>query len=507
MALAYRQPGVSIEEVVTPQISPLLAAPALVCLVGQSQGFQTRTDQFALSGTGATPLPGLPVGATVTALVTIKDALDPSKGAADGSGYVLTSDYTVSIANGTITRVGAGGIADGALVNVTYRYLPADYFSPIRLYDLGAVESRFGSALDPTGNTINSPLSYAASIAFENGTDSVVCSPLFVRGTPGDPNTAAAQPNATQAAAVSTWQDTLFPLRDIEDINVIVPVVGQSHANVGDATLLSIFQAIQDHTYFMAQEDQYIISILGEDSSAANTVGQKATIRTHGNTLRGRYGGIIAEQTVLLNTSKFPRALPQFNKQIFVGGQYVAAAIAGMLASRPVSQTLTRKGLSGFLGVADPRDKNDKNADAAAGLMVIEQKGGNVIVRHAVTLDNTASARRELSVVRAKHRMIESVRDTIDRQIVGQIIADGNAAGTVRTTVISVLEQLRQGRDLVDYNGVEAKLVSLEPTTILVRFSYRPAFPLNYVDVQFSLDLSGGTITTSAPGTEVLADL
>jgi F0F1-type ATP synthase epsilon subunit len=504
MALAYRQPGVSVDEVVTPQISPLLAAPALVCLVGPTQGYQTRTDQFVLSGTTATPLPGLPVGASLDSVTAVKDALDPSQGNADGSGYTLTTDYTVSTVNGTITRVGAGAIATGTLVNVTYRFVPSDYYEPTYCEDLGTVETRYGSALSADGLTINSPVSYAASLAFENGASSVVVQPLFARTTPGDPTSVPVAPDATATAALATWQDTLYVLRDIEDINVIVPIIGQSTTNVGDATLLTLFQAVQDHIYFMSSQDQYLISVNGEDSSADATKATAATIQGHANTLRGRYGGAVAEQTVLINTAKFKRSLPVYGKTLLVGGQYMAAAISGMLASRPVSSSLTRKIVSGFIQVEDTRDLNEKNADAAAGLLVVENSRGNVVVRHAITLDQTSAARRELSVVRAKHRMIESVRDTLDRQIVGHIIADGQATATVRSTVIGVLEQLRQGRDLVDYQGVEAKLVSLDPTTVQVRFSYRPSFPLNYVDVKFSIDMSAGTVTTGDQGSTTL---
>lgn len=504
MALAYRPPGVGVSETITPQISPLLAAPALVALVGLTQGYQTRTDQFVLSGTTPVALPGLPAGATLSAVTSVKDALNPNKGATDGSGYTTPGDYTVTLGSGTITRVGAGTIADNTLVNVTYQYIPTDYFFPARMYDLGSVESRYGSGLLVDGVTINSPISYAASIAFENGADSVVVQPLFTRTVPGDATSVPLQPNATQAAAVATWQDTLFPLRDIEDINVIVPIAGQSQANVTDAALLSIFQTVQDHQNFMASQYQYIVSVLGEDASASATVATKATIQSHANTLRGRYGGLIAEQTVLLNTAKFARALPNFGRSATLGGQYMAAAIGGMLASRPVSASLTRKVVSGFTAALDARDMQEKNADAAAGLMVIEQKAQNIVVRHAVTLDNASPARRELSVVRAKHRMIESVRDTLDRQIIGNIIADGNATSIVRSTVIGVLEQLRQDRDLVDYSGVEARLMSLEPTLIQVRFSYRPAFPLNYVDVVFSLDMTAGTVQVNGSNTDIL---
>ena len=497
MSLAYTPPGVSIEEVLTTSISPILSAPALVCLVGLTQGYQTRTDQFVISGTDPVAIPGLPVGATLNEVLSVKDALDPSKGASDGSGYIVTTDYTVSEANGTITRISGGAIATGTLINVAYTYTVANYFDPIRLYDLGSVESRFGSGLDDAGTAINSPVSYAASIVFENGAESVVIQPLFKRATPGNPATAAGQPSSAQAATLTTWQDTLYPLRDIEDINVIVPIAGQSQPNLGDSSLLSIFQAVQDHEYFMSGQDQYIVGLFGEDASASSSVAQAATIRSHASTLRGRYGGVLAEQNVLINTAKFSRSLPGYNQTIAVGGQYVAASVAGMLSSRAVSQSLTRKVISGFLSVDDARSLQEKNEDAAAGLLVVESKGGNVLVRHAITLDQTNSARRELSVVRAKHRMIESVRDTIDTQIIGQIIADANAPGIVSATISAVLEQLRLNRDLVDYSAVEARLLSLDPTTIQVRFSYRPAFPLNYVNIQFSLDLSNGTVTTN----------
>lgn len=503
MPLAYQPPGVSVSETVTPQISPILAANALVCLVGLSQGFQTRTDQFKLTGTGPIALPGLPAGATVSSIVFVKDAINPA--IPTDSGYVVTTDYTVSLPNGTISRVGAGAIPDGGLINVTYTYVPADYFSPTRLYDLGAVETRYGTGLNAAGNAINSPVSYAASIAFENGADSVVIQPLFKRATPGNPTTAAQQPTSVEAAATSTWSDTLQPLRDIEDINVIVPIAGQSQANVTDAVMLNIFQAVQDHMSFMAAQQQYNVAIFGEDSSASITSATQATIQGHAATLRSRYGGTLAEALVLINTAKFMRALPGFGvAPLAVGGQFMAAALAGMLASRPVSSSLTRKVVSGFVATGDSRDLQQKNADADAGLLVIEQKGNNLLIRHAITLDPGGSSRKELSVVRAKHRMIESVRDTLDRRIIGSIIADATAPLVVQTTVIGVLEQLRQEKDLVAYSGVQARLMSLEPTRIQVRFSYRPAFPLNYIDVVFSLDLTTGSVTVNGSGTDVL---
>lgn len=46
-----------------------------------------------------------------------------------GTAYTVTTDYTVSTSNGTITRVGGGGIASGTVVYVSYTYalIEADY--------------------------------------------------------------------------------------------------------------------------------------------------------------------------------------------------------------------------------------------------------------------------------------------------------------------------------------------------------------------------------------------
>jgi hypothetical protein len=101
---------------------------------------------------------------------------------------------------------------------------------------------------------------------------------------------------------------------------------------------------------------------------------------------------------------------------------------------------------------------------------------------------------RDLGIVRAKHRVVESVRDTLEEQIIGQVIADGEAPFVVRSAVIGVLEELRIADDIVAFTDVQARTKSLDPTTIEVRFSYSPAFPVNYVDVNFSLDLTGGDV-------------
>lgn len=496
--MAYTPPGVKVTEYTEPVVNPLLAAPANVCLIGQAQGTQQRTDVVTLTGTTAVTLPSVPADATMTSgsIISVMDANNP--GVAP-SGYVQGDDWALNATAHTIARVVDTEIPDGTTVYVTYTFTPADYYYPIKFDNLGDIEDRFGTAYNSAGTAVNSRLTYAAQIAFENGAQELTLLPLFYNN-----NGTRQAPTANQAAAASTWASNYEALRDFTDINIIVPVVGQSDANVGDSTQLALIQALQDHLKYMVTEQQYIFGIVGEDSSASSSVAQKAIIRTHATTVAGRYNGDLAEQMIFVSTSKFTRATPSLGGSIYVGGQYVAAAIAGMLAGQPVSAPITRKMLSGFTSVADYRSKADKNADAEVGLTVVEQRGQAVMVRHGITLDvNSGSARREISIVRAKHRVIESVRDTLETQVIGKVIADDAAPIVVRTAVTNVLSNLRFVNDIVDFGSVSSRTLTLDPTTIEVRFSYRPSFPVNYINVGFSLDLTTGALQTTNTTAEV----
>ena len=505
MALAYVPPGVTVEELYSPSVSPLLAVGTSICLIGVARGYEVGNTLVTFADDGvARPITSPPgtifskVAANIS-FESVTNPLDPTAGSlANQQGYQEGTDFTAVLSGDaktfTITPDPDSDLADvGGTVRVVYRYIDERYYDAVRLDSQAAVEARFGPAFDESG--IVTPLTAAASFAFENGAPSIVIQPLFRDSGAGVPGAV----NDAQAADAATWAFTFLALRDIEDINIIVPIIGQSDPSVTNDNIDNIHFTVQDHVYYMKTQGQYLITVLGQDSSAASNVATLATLRTHAQVLRGRYGGEMAEQTVMISPSRFKRTLPSSaGIQILVGGQHMAAAVAGMIAARPTVQPLTRKLVAGFTEIAYPHhNKSAKDADSDAGLMVVEQKGSLIQIRHGITLDNTNSARRELSVVRAKHRMIESIRLTIDTQIIGQIPADNQAPQTVKNAVIGVLEELRGRRELVDYTGVQARTLSGDPTTVECRFSYQPAFPLNYVNVVFSLDLTGDTATTT----------
>lgn len=573
MSTAYIPPGVTVQELVSSPLTPLLALPGSACLVGMSEGLLTRTDTIQLVGTTATILPGVSPGSTLTSdsILSITDATNPlvapdgfdpstdytftpssfslvrqvtsntlsvaitgnpvsftlTSGSVPAAGQVVrlthsatTELVTVSgvvgqvvtvftpIVNGYTTSgstVTWGNIPDSDTLRVTYTYTPADYFTPIRLTSMTDVESRFGTAWNaqdsPTvgtvaGTQVNSPVSFAASMAFQNGATNVVLQPLyFVSSSTGLP----VQPNSTQAAASATWSVVFNSLLDFDDINILIPVVGQSAPSVSDAVMLQIEQAAVAFVEAASNEGNLYVSIVGEDSSVSNTVAQEATLISHANSLESLNNGDTNQQMVFLNTSKF--STPSTGGTTPIGGQYVAAALAGMLSARSPAATLTRQGVAGINSVTDTRSLQAKNNNAANGMLVVENQGNIVWVRHGITMDNTSAATRELNVVRAKQYIVASVTQTLNTQVIGKVVADASAPTVVNNLMIGTLEDLRGQGILIAYSGVQSALTSLDPTTMAVKFTYQPSFVVNYITVTFSLDLTSGLLSVTSTST------
>jgi hypothetical protein len=352
----------------------------------------------------------------------------------------------------------------------------------------------------------------AAQFAFANGAQSVICQPLFTRATPGDPTTAQQPATLTDAALTTTWSDTLYVLRPIVNLDIIVPIIGVDGTYVtSDSEVLAIYETIQAHIAYQVTNQLYVMLVAGEDGTASPgefsnlTPGASGsyTLIEHAQSLQSNYGNALSSQVVLLNNTSFNLAVPgAYGGTIAVGGQYAAAAFAGSIAGRAVSSSMTRQFLSGFNSVNDPRTPANKNTDAGSGLCVLENFNGGIRCRQGITLDIIdGPACQEISVVRAKFQLMESIQQTLDSQVIGQIVADANSPLVVSSAISGILGLLQTAGTIVGYTAPVSTLSSVTPTIIQSSFSYQPAFPLNYIDVQFNLNLSNGTITTNSDTT------
>jgi hypothetical protein len=198
-----------------------------------------------------------------------------------------------------------------------------------------------------------------------------------------------------------------------------------------------------------------------------------------------------------VSPASFTMQNPITGRALNVGGQYVAAALAGMYAARDLHVPLTRKTLAGFTGVGDVRTASELGLDSAAGLLVIEDKGGILRVRHDITTAVGSVNSRESSVVRAKYEMAHRIKRSLDDSVVGLVVPDGRGPMLVENAVAAILETLRIEQVISAYQDVKGRLLTGDPTTVEVRFSYTPSYPLNNISVVFTIDTLSGDFNIS----------
>ena len=406
------------------------------------------------------------------------------------SGSVSSTNIMIKRSSGSTT---IGNVADRLQVRISYTATPSDFWQTTQMFSHSDVEDKYGPAFDTDGS-INSVLSFGALLAFNAGASNIFCQPLFSNGSTGRV--------ANDGSSLQGWADTLEELRNREEVNVIVPLIVPNTAHSTDDDVLNVFNEVAKHIDYMRSVGEYVFGLFGED--ATGSYGSPAAIQQHGVSLANSYDLDIVESMTLVTPGSFSFSNPVSSHNVAIGGQYVAAILAGRMSNRPVQEPLTRKTVVGVNGINVIRSEREKNDDAASGLTVVELKNGLIRIRHAITLaqaaPNASVAQREVNVVRAKHHVIESVRDMLDTQIIGNINADARAAFTVQVAVTSILESMVSKGVIVSYSpsGVQARQLPESPTTIEVRFSYVPSFPLNNINVKFSLDTSTGALVSES---------
>lgn len=344
------------------------------------------------------------------------------------------------------------GLASGDTILVSYKYTDNNYFEPVLFEDFDDVAEKYGAPFDADGN-ISSKLTFAARMAFSNGASELI----IVAAT------------ANNGTAFGTATDKL---RGEETVAFVVPVTGDT----------AIHTTIAAHVAAMNTEGQYRMGIVGQDGSAAPVTA--ATLRSAGQ-------GFNSEAMILVSPTSFNYINPETGREVAIGAQYLAAAVAGMFAARDPQVPLTRKSVAAISGVNDKRTETEKQQDSSAGLLVIEDKGGVIRVRHGVTTKPGNPNTQEASVVRSKYEMARRIHDTLDRNVIGLVAPLDETPLIVKGVVTGVLETLRAEGVISSWGQVKARTLG-DPTTVEVRFEYVPAYPINRVEVRFKINTESG---------------
>lgn len=473
--LVYSPPGVSIAETASPvpNVSGLVAIPpARICLIGPSIGYQTDTAPVVLSGTTPVTLPnkGVILASVVVSTLT-------------GTVSTITTDYVLAQSGSpveesltTVARVNGGGITDGQTVYVTYNFTNSDYYLPFLSSDWDQIQTRFGAAINGTTGVIGSPLALAAKVVLEQGTREVVLVP-----------TKGSTPSSVTAAQINSAYANI-EARD--DLGIVVPLgIGITGTDVSPGDTTNLVQNLKTHVETQATQGHYRMGIVGLDTGAVRTSSTLAAS--------------IASQRVVF---AFPNIVSFYNgytnTTIDIGGCYLAAAYAGMLGARNSQEPLTRKPVRSFSAiparVLTTMTVASKNDMSNMGVAVTEQTGdGSLVVRHGVTTDRSSVLTREISIIRAKDTMISLVYQSLTQAaIIGTPLTDETPV-RIQSIVDGALTQAKNAGIFIDYSNLAVAVDPNDSTAVRVKFAYKPAYPLNYVTVSFSINTVTGNVAQS----------
>lgn len=506
----YVPPGVYVQDTSTPVVTPTGSAASLVTIVGAASGYETVTERIAIlnapglglanrgvfttSAAGPPPIAAPVVrtasGLILTAGVDYNFTTDTSGGGGAPNAIALL----VRLPVGGPTTATPNGALNGDLVTVTYSFTDPDYYTPTLFADYDSLAATYGTALAATApgdanvSQVTSPLTFAAKVAFENGAGQV----LALATNPGDGDLRTQLQNA--------YAKILSDAR----VSIIVPLMVDGMVFGGSTSDAHTASAVQN----MISDAR-----LHCDVSAAGGFGRIAIVgpdRTYDSTTTPfpALAKSVADKRVVL---AYPNRLLAFNpataSTIEVGGMYLAAAYAGQLAYNPVARGLTRMPVRSFTGlpplISQAMTKSANDAMSQAGVAVTEvNRSGQLVVRHGVTTDPSSLTFREISLVRIGDTLLSLVQSGLDFVgLIGQPI-DAEMPTRVKGAISSILEQARLSAVILAWGNLLVKqqnLPSGDPTVIEVKFAYRPAVPLNYVEVSFAIDLTTGDLTGITP--------
>lgn len=490
----YVVPGVYVATTQTPVIAPVGVQPALICLIGTGIGYNTfsETISFASSNTATLTKNGIDVSSiVVTGYVPDPNAASnalPATFVADVTGgSPSTHDYGTSQTGSgaasvtTINRETSGHITTTyPMVTVTYHYTDADYHNLNFFDSYASFTEAYGPAFDPTSGALVSPLSLAAQIAMQNGANQ-----LYAIALEGGSPTVAQQFADAYALLSSTNKDAnlIVPLWDgITDANQLAGMLTTLKAFVeGDSNNQGILR----------------MAFVGFDQGFTTTPASLATMAL----------GVSSERVVMA----WPNQLNFYNGITFstmvLDGFYLATSFAALLVAQAPQVPLTRKypqSFTGFpLAVAQALTTSAKNQMSSSGISVCEtDRNSRIVVRHGLTTDYVGGElTREISLVRAQDALYMLIDSNLDAAALIGTPITATTPLQIKSVVSGGLETAVSSGLIVDYNSLavrQQQAPSGDPTVIEVQFAYLPAWPLNYILVNFTVDTTTGTSNLAA---------
>ena len=183
-----------------------------------------------------------------------------------------------------------------------------------------------------------------------------------------------------------------------------------------------------------------------------------------------------------------------YDLNVAVDGQWHAIALAGMITALPDPATPpTNKQVygitSGIPGTVRLWTDTRKDSIAAVGGCVLEDRFGNLFVRHALTISQASVEDSEISIVLAEAYMGKRLRDN-HQQFIGDKLTNSLIDGVTATTN-KTLNGLIQDEIIRSFNPPTVYQDTLKPTWVYVKFLYKPIYPTNVIKFEWGFDIAG----------------
>lgn len=483
----YLPPGIYTNPVPGPQLAVNSSLPTAVGLFGTALGYRTFIESVLINPdtNSTTPATNRTLAQKGINVSTIK-VTNPNS----GQVYVLNTDYTVPNIGGlnnsnnatyAIRRVIDGGhILPGDTVQVSYQYTDTTYFTPFVFYDYQDVVAAYGPPFNTTTGAVQSELSLAAKFAFLNGAYQVVC--VAVKPTGANNTAIAGDYEIALNGAYENGELVRAGLAEEPLVAIVVPCNGTQQLQ----------QIVQEHVDQQSSNRFERRAIVGVD-------GSNVTVPT---TQRVADAQALSDPRVMLvSPSAFTYFSPELNKTVTLGGQYMAASLAGMTVAMSFAQPLTHKPIVGWTGIepTEVQSEGQMTNESKNGLAVVEYNRQKTLrVRHGVTTDPSDLLSREWSITGQQDALVYRLRDYLDdANLIGQPIYNFTLVN-VKASAEAALQSLVRDGLLVDYVGLSVRQLLTNPDVIEISFGWKPAFPLNYIVLTFSVSLMTGAVTTNS---------
>jgi hypothetical protein len=471
----YLAPGVYVQAVqsATPTIAYL--ANDVIAIVGPAQGWIQHTDSMTLSGTTAKPLSQMGINQTSIVVTDTNGVVQAS------TNYIIVQTGTAPNTTTTIQLSAGSTMTTTQTYNITYSFTDANYYTPQVFTDQPTLFSVYGQPFTTAGG-VSSPISLAGMLALQ-GASTVVIMPTA---------------DTTGVATRVGLSNAYVALEAINGIDLIVPLpVGMEGTVAAPGDIMNVASDLSAHCNMMAAPG------VGEPRNGI--VGYETGVTVAPDTCAANIDNM---RIMLVWPNSFGYYNSQANQTFNVGGYYAAAKMAATLASQPVSQGLTRRFVSGFAGIPNSvlstMTVPYKNQLSAAGVAVIEPapNTGALWCRHGTTTNPSSPVTREFSLVRCSDAILDEFQTTYTQAaIIGDPITS-TLLTTIQSLATSALEYLMAQSVIAGYTQPSVTQNTANPDEVDVTFGYSPMYPLNILNVTYSISQTTGTVSpATATGT------